>query len=98
MDPDYYNRIMHEYKMQQMRENKEREYYERERFSRDEYGNSSCNSEYQSMREHIAYLENKCRKMEYHLNRPIEDTLNDIDISVIEKFLRKKKLENLNKK
>lgn len=50
------------------------------------------------MLEHIAYLEDKCRRIEHYTRRSDEDILYNMDINVIEKFLRKKKLETLNKK
>lgn len=45
----------------------------------------------------ISYLEERCYRLEEYANRSNEEVLHNMNIEVIEKYLRKKKLENLNK-
>lgn len=80
------------------RERYERERHERDRYERERYGNLSSyeNDRDNRMLEHIAHLEQKCKMLERQNNRSNEEVLYNMDISVIEKFLRQKKLQQLN--
>lgn len=92
MNSDYYDNLF-------QKERLIMEQYERERYEREQYGYSSdYDSERSAMIRHISYLEERCKRLEVYANRSNEEILYNMNIEVIEKYLRKKKLENLNKK